>query len=86
MLHTTKKIKTRIKDGELEAFADGEWYPAFEGRDGITYEDGICEECQGEKTTWTLKSCGKPISMCCGGCYVEEPCEFCGGTGEQNQL
>lgn len=88
MLHTKNYIRTRLNaSDDLEAYAGGEWFPALENNDGsITYDDGVCEDCEGEGKTWVLQNCGKPTSMCCGGCYEKEECETCRGTGEVEML
>jgi len=41
-----------------------------------------CEDCDGEGTVSVGPNCSYPASMCCGGCYDEEDCDTCNGSGE----
>lgn len=40
-----------------------------------------CPECEGLGYT-EYRDCNKPVSDCCGGCYKEEECKYCDGSGE----
>lgn len=40
-----------------------------------------CPECEG-KGYYSVISCTKPISECCGGCFVEKTCKRCDGDKE----
>lgn len=40
-----------------------------------------CIECDGDGSYEVGPQCDKPASMCCGGCYVTERCEYCSGSG-----
>jgi hypothetical protein len=40
-----------------------------------------CPECGGEGRIEVGPICGKPASMCCGGCYETHECEECDGYG-----
>jgi len=44
-------------------------------------DDETCEGCWGEGTIDVGPFCFKPMSECCGGCFEEETCLDCNGTG-----
>ena len=44
-------------------------------------DDETCEGCWGEGTIDVGPFCFKPMSECCGGCFEEETCPDCNGTG-----
>ena len=41
----------------------------------------VCKECDGEGEFETQKDCGKPASICCGGCTQDVICSVCNGSG-----
>lgn len=48
------------------------------------YKKGVsvCVNCDGTGATDVFENCGKPSSICCGGCYESEECQLCDGLGE----
>lgn len=41
-----------------------------------------CLECFGRGYTESMVECGKSASECCGGCFIDEKCDYCNGEGE----
>lgn len=50
----------------------------------MTEEYKECSDCEGSGEVHTMapSECTEPIDVCCGGCFGEEECETCNGTGE----
>ena len=48
-------------------------------------EDETCENCWGEGTIDVGPICFKPMSECCGGCFEEDVCPHCNGSGINNE-
>jgi|3_EtaG_2_1085321.scaffolds.fasta_scaffold386544_2 DnaJ-class molecular chaperone len=48
-------------------------------------DDEACDECWGEGTIDVGPICFRPMSECCGGCFEEETCPKCNGTGINNE-
>jgi hypothetical protein len=78
-IETLEEVKEHI-NSELEHFNYFEKFKPYTEDDFIIEEIVPCSNCV-EGVIQSIKSCGKPMSECCGGCYDESDCEDCDGEG-----
>ena len=78
-IETLEEVKEHI-NSELEHFNYFEKFKPYTEDDFIIEEIVPCSNCV-EGVIQSIKSCGKPMAECCGGCYDESDCEDCDGEG-----
>ncbi len=78
-IKTIEEVREHVKS-ELEHFNYFEKFNPHTEDDFIIEEVVPCSNCV-EGVVESIKSCGKAVSECCGGCYDESDCEECDGEG-----